>query len=154
METTQNNECTKIRKKFEQSAAIRELNDIKNKMGGVDLDSICNDEFEITEKNLTDFNIKRLVQAVQCDLVYYDEQENCLVQKLTKTLKAGEITANEFRYKYKLSIAQLRDANMTNQFDLIIRIISQVTGRPIHLIGQLYGLDMEIAMACIDFFVK
>ena len=81
METTQNNECTKIRKKLEQSAAIRELNDIKNKMGGVNLDSICNDELEITEKNLTDFNIKRLVQAVQCDLVYYDEQEISLLPK-------------------------------------------------------------------------
>ena len=147
-------ERPEIRKIMEKETAIKLLNEIKDLIGGVDLTDICGDELEIKLDSIQDPIQKMLIAAVQCGLVYWDEQENCLVQKLIRPLKSGEITADEFKYKSRLNVKQLKEFNPTNQLDLFQKMLSQISGRPYHLIGNLSGQDIEVAMGCLSFFDK
>ena len=155
MENTQTNVNRTIRRKFERETAIKMLNELQNKIAGANLDAICDDDLEITSNDFNDdLSMRRLLQAVQCGLVYWDDSENCMVQELINPLKSGDLTADKFYYKHKLSIAQIKENNTTNQIELAMRLLSQITGRAIPLIGQLYGTDMEISMGCLSFFGK
>lgn len=143
-----------IRKIMEKETAIKTLNEIKDLIGGVDLTSICDDELEIKPENIQDPIQKMLVAAVQCGLVYWDEQENCLIQKLIRPLKAGELTASEFKYKNRLNVKELKSINAMSELDLFEKVLSQIVARPSHLVGQLMGQDIDISMGCLCFFGK
>ena len=60
-----------IRKVMEKDAALNYINEMKDKICGVDLDSICEEKTDIIGGNEQVFN--KVVQAVMCGLVYYDE---------------------------------------------------------------------------------
>ncbi len=140
-----------IQKRMEKESAIKILNEIRNSIGCTDLSNICGDELEI---NPEDTITQRLIQAIQCGLVFWDEQANCLTQKLIRPLKCGELTAIEFQYKNRLNIQQLKGVKAISELDFLEKVLSQITGRPTHLIGQLSGQDVEVATGCVGFFDK
>ena len=67
-----------IKKIMEKEAALACIEEMKNKICGVDLDSICDDKTSIIGGNEVVYN--KFIQAVMCGLVYWDEEKNCLVQ--------------------------------------------------------------------------
>ncbi len=147
-------EKTEIKKIMEKETAIKVLNEIKDLIGGVDLTEICENDSEIRLEDVQDPIQKILISAVMCGLVYWDEKENCLTQKLIRPLKAGELTASEFKYKNRLNVKELKSINAMSELDLFEKVLSQMVTRPSHLVGQLMGQDIDISMGCLSFFGK
>ncbi len=139
-----------IEKIMEKESALNVIDDIKNKICEVDLDSICEEETKIIGGN--ELIYKRLVQAVMCGLVYWDEEKNCLVQKLINPLKSGELIREQLEYKRKISLGQMKVFKGDNSIDYAIETLAAITSAPKVLIGQLAGQDQQIATACVDFF--
>lgn len=150
----ENKQQNQIRKIMEKETAVKVLNEIKDSIGGVDLMEICDDVPEIKPEDIQDPIQKILIAAIQCGLVYWNEEENCLTQKLIRPVKSGEITAEEFKYKHRLSINQLKSINAKSELDLFEKGFSQMVARPSQLIGQLTGQDIQISMGCLSFFDK
>lgn len=142
-----------IRKKMEKSRAIEILTEIKQHICGVDIDEICNED-ELSKSNELQQTYKRVIQAIQCGLVYWDETNNCLIQKLINPVKCGELEATEFKYKNRPTIDELQAMNVNNEIEAFIGIMATITARPTQLIGQLYGQDLQIATGCMSFFVS
>lgn len=142
-------ERPQIRKVMERESALKVLNEIKEQIGCTDFASICEDDLEIKpEDKLT----QSIIHAIMCGLVFFDEEKNCIVQKLIRPIKKGEQTADELHYKYRLNITKLRGTKATTEIDFLLQILSQITGRSEHLVGELSGKDVDIAAGCISFF--
>lgn len=147
---------SKIEKKMERESALKIIDEIKNNICDVDLDEICGDSVKVVEGETKEeekiFN--KVVQAVQCGLVYWDEDEDCMVQKLIHPLKSGEMTAEELMYKNNVTLADAKMAKSQNATEMMILSLSVVTGKAVHLVGKLRGQDLNIAIGCLSFFDK
>lgn len=139
-----------IEKIMEKESALKEIDNIKNKICEVDLDTICEEETRVIGGNETIY--KKLVQAVMCGLVYWDEEKNCLVQKLINPLKSGELTREQLEYKHKITLGQMKTFKGDTSLEYAIESLATITSAPKVLIGQLSGQDQQIATACVDFF--
>lgn len=139
-----------IRKKMEKDAALNYINEMKDKICGVDLDSICEEKTDIIGGNEQVFN--KFVQAVMCGLVYYDEEKGCLVQNLIKPVKAGQLERDALYYRNHLTLGQMKMFKEQKEMGVAIEAIATVTACPIPLIEQIEGQDQKIASACVDFF--
>lgn len=139
-----------IEKIMERESALNVIEEIKNKICEVDLDSICDDETKIVGGNEAVY--KKLVQAVMCGLVYWDEEKKCLVQKLIRPIKSGEIERQQLEYKHKVSFGRMRRFKGENPVDYAIETIAAITASPKPVIDQLTGQDQQIATGCADFF--
>lgn len=140
-----------IKKIMEEESALKVIDDIKNKICDVDLDEICGEKVEVsegTEKNI----FKRVKQAVMCGLVYWDEKEDCMVQKLIKPIKSGDVEADKLCYKNKITLGDSCDFSAESNSALLIESISHACTRPTQLIGKLSGQDFNIAVGCMSFF--
>lgn len=146
----------KIIKKMEKESALKIIDEIKNNICDVDLDEICGDSVKVVEGEGKDeekiFN--KVVQAVQCGLVYWDEDEKCMVQELIHPLKSGEMTADKLLYKNNVTLADAKSAKSQNATEMMIISLSVVTGRATHLVEKLRGQDLNIAIGCLSFFDK
>jgi len=140
-----------IRKIMEEDAAKTILDTIKNKICKVDLDEICGDNIKITEGQ-NSVLYRRLVQAVQCGLVDWDDEENCMVQTLIHPVKTGSITCDKLYYKTNITLGDAKDFKTTNQAEVIIKSIATMTGKGIQVIEKLRGQDLDIATGCMYFF--
>ena len=113
---------------------------------------------------LLDFNVREkssdekkssafLLQGVMAGLIYYDEEKKCLAQKLTKTIRSGDFERNELYYKNKFKV---RDARKLKEggYDASVKMLSRVCDVPEAIINEMHGTNLEIAMACLDFFLK
>ena len=139
-----------IRKVMEKDAALNYINEMKDKICGVDLDSICDEKTDIIGGNEQVFN--KFVQAVMCGLVYYDEEKGCLVQNLIKPVKAGQLERDALYYRNHLTLEQMKMFKEQKEMGVAIEAIATVTACPIPLIEQIEGQDQKIASACVDFF--
>lgn len=139
-----------IEKIMEKESALKEIDNMKNKICEVDLDAICEEETRVIGGN--EIIYKRFVQAVMCGLVYWDEEKNCLVQKLINPLKSGELTREQLEYKHKITLGQMKTFKSDTSLEYGIESLSTITSVPKVLIGQLSGQDQQIATACVDFF--
>lgn len=139
-----------IEKIMEKESALKEIDNMKNKICEVDLDAICEEETRVIGGN--EIIYKRFVQAVMCGLVYWDEEKNCLVQKLINPLKSGELTREQLEYKHKITLGQMKTFKSDTSLEYGIESLATITSVPKVLIGQLSGQDQQIATACVDFF--
>ena len=62
-----------IKKIMEKEQALAVLDEIKNNICEVDLDELCGEKTEIVGDNKDEI-YKKVVQAVMCGLVYWDEE--------------------------------------------------------------------------------
>jgi len=131
--------------------AIEVLEDIKNKICDVDLDDLCGDEVEI-EKGENDRLYKRILQAIMCGLVYWDDEKDCMIQKLIKPIKSNEIIIEQLEYKYSLKLGQIKSINAKNEADVLLQSLTHITGRAKQALEKLSGRDNEIAAGCFNFF--
>ncbi|MBQ9149865.1 hypothetical protein IJX73_02930 [bacterium] len=143
-----------IKKIMSRESAQKEISDFKLKICGVDLDEICSDE-ELVEKAKSPQEEKiqkTLENAVMCGLVKWNENKKCLEHHLIKPLKSGEQTCDVLFYENELSLNKAKGNSAKDQVEALIAVISLVTGKSKPLIGQLAGVDVDIATACINFF--
>lgn len=137
---------------------------IEEKMSKDDAERYIDEMAEKLEIDLLDFGIKEkteeekksstnLLQGVMAGLIYYDEEKKCLVQKLTRTIRSGDFERNELYYKNKFKV---RDAKKLKDggFDASVKMLSNVCDVPEAIINEMHGTNLEIAMACLDFFLK
>jgi len=150
---TENLVQRKITKIMSKETAVENLNSMLEKIGGVNIDNICEDRLQIT---IDDYGkeptLTRLIQGVMCGLVYWDENNNCMVQELIHPIKSGELTADKLYYKYKLKVFQMQNTDLNSPIGIAIKLLSDITGRPAKLISQMSGLDIDIAVGCLNFF--
>ena len=146
-------ERQKIEKVMEKESALNEMARIQDNLGGVDIVKICENQADPKDFD-NDPALKKVICAVMCGLVYWNEEKNCLSQKLINPIKAGELEANQLDYKYNVSLKDLKMMNSSNSFELLIKTLSKIVGRGEPLIGQLHGQDSEIALGCLSFFDK
>lgn len=139
-----------IRKIMEKEAALNYINEIKNKIGEVDLDDICEEQTSVIGGNEQIY--KKFIQAVMCGLVYWDDEKNCLVQNLITPIKAGELSRDALYYRNHLTLGQMKMFKEAKEMGVAIEAIATVTACPIPLIEGLQGQDQKIASACVDFF--
>lgn len=141
----------RITKIMSKEAAEKVLSDIKNRLCDVDLDELCGDEVTV-EKGENETLYKRVIQAIMCGLVYWDEQRGFMVQKLIKPIKSNEITVDELCYKYPIKLGQVKGMNAKNDADVLLQSLTIITGRGKHALEGLTGRDNEIAAGCFNFF--
>lgn len=146
-------ERQKIEKVMEKESALNEMARIQDNLGGVDIVKICENQTDPKDFE-NDTALKKVICAVMCGLVYWNEEKNCLSQKLINPIKSGELEADQLDYKYNVSLKDLKMMNSSNSFELLIKTLSKIVGRAEPLIGQLHGQDSEIALGCLSFFDK
>lgn len=140
-----------ISKIMSKDAAEKVLNDIKNRLCEVDLDELCGDELSV-ERGENEILYKRVIQAIMCGLVYWDEEKGFMVQKLIKPIKSNEIIIEELEYKYPIKLGQVKGMNAKNDADVLLQSLAIITGRGKHALEGLTGRDNEIAAGCFNFF--
>lgn len=146
-------ENREIRKIMERETAQKQIEEIKLRICGVDIDALCeNEEIKESTKELPYDDKRKLENAWMCGLIYFSEEKNCLVQKLIKPIKSGEIEASELEYKYTLNLKNAVGVSTKDQVETTINVLSRVTGRPKQLLGEIHGQDVQFAQACIAFF--
>ena len=143
-----------IRKIMEKGRAFEVLNEIKLNICDCDLDLICSEALSEKEIEETDEATRKLIQGIMCGLVFWDEQEDCLVQTLIRPIKAGSLEADKLYYKNKITFGDAKGFKANNQVELTINALSSICARPTQLIEQLSGQDLTIATACVNFFDK
>ena len=141
----------RITKIMSKDAAEKVLSDIKNRLCDVDLDELCGDEVSI-EKGENETLYKRVIQAIMCGLVYWDEARGFMVQKLIKPIQSNEIRIDELCYKYPIKLGQVKGMNAKNDADILLQSLAIITGRGKHALEGLTGRDNEIAAGCFNFF--
>lgn len=140
-----------VKKIMEKETALNLINDIKNKICDVDLDELCGDEVEVAQGD-SSVIFKKVVQAVQCGLVEWDEEEKCLTQTLIHPITSGTMKADKLFYKTNITLGDAKNYKTTNQAEIMINSIANVTGKATQLIEQLRGQDLNIAIGCLSFF--
>ena len=119
----------------------------------MDLDELCGDEAKIENKDEESSKIyKKVVQAIRCGLVEWDETENCMVQKLIHPLKAGQLEADKLYYKNKIKFGDSKDFKTSQSGEVMIQSLANITARATQLIEELQGQDLLIAIGCMGFF--
>lgn len=140
-----------IRKKLEENQALQEIENFKTKMFGENILNVI--DSENGEKSSQ--KIKPgcyLLAAVMAGVVYFDNENNCLVQKLIKPVESGEQTADILYFKHNVTMGMLRDESTTNEMALTINMISRITGRSKQIIEKICGQDLKITQNLTNFF--
>ena len=146
---------SEIRVLMSEERALEVIDEIKNKICDVDLDELCGDEAKVVNRNEETSKIyQKVIQGVRCGLVEWDETENCMVQKLIHPLKAGQLEADKLYYKNKVKFGDSKDFKSSQQGEVYIQTLSNITARPTQLIEELQGQDLLIAIGCMGFFDK
>ena len=143
-----------IRRIMERVTAQEQIEKIKFKICGIDLEDLCKDEsVENSVGKLPDDMKRHLENAWMCGLVYFDDDKNCLIQKLIQPLKSGEQEARELYYEKQISLRDAKGARSKDPIESLIKVLEAVTGRSSFLVGSMKNSqDIQTAMACVSFF--
>ena len=111
-------------------------------------------DFEVGAKSSEELKLNSdLLEGVMAGLIIYDDDKNCLTQKMTRKIKIGDYEYDTFHYRYKFKIKdarKMKDGGLENY----INMLSKVCDVPISVLNELYGKNLEYAMACLDFFLR
>lgn len=140
-----------IRKKLEENQALQEIESYKTKMFGENILDVL--DSENVEESLRKVKPGRyLLAAVMTGVVSFDDEKNCLVQKLIKPVESGEQKADVLYYRHNVTMGMMRDESTSNEMALTINMMSRITGRSKQIIEKLSGQDMRIANELSSFF--
>lgn len=145
-----------IKKIMSRESAKKIIEDFKLKICGVDLEKICSDDDlieSIKEKNIALEKYERLIEnAVMTGLVFWSEEKDCLCQKLIKPVKSGEQSCTVLQYSSEISLTQMKGQTGTDRIESLINTVSTLTGRSKQIIGAIKNTDVDIMVACVNFF--
>lgn len=131
--------------KLNENQANDVFANILSKLEVQDIDKIC------PSANAKDDGIEDLVKrAIRCGLVSWDDNENCLVQKLINKIDiGGGVEAEALKYNNGFVTLGMQDKLQSGD---VVGIVSDLTGRPGALIGKMRGQDSIIASALVKCF--
>jgi len=138
-----------IKKIMEKEAALKVIDEIKNKLFSIDLDELCGEKVSVKEETVL---FKYIVQGVMCGLVYWNDEKNCLTQELVNPLKVGDIEKTHLDFINDITLGDTKGFNAENQSDLIIKSIAHITANGFQVIEKLKKTDLNIATALCRFF--
>lgn len=140
----------KLSKKMEKESARKEIEAIREKIVGENILSLLKEDVK------EDFSAQApgdyLLASVMAGIVFWDDEKNCLIQKLFKPLKSGEQSREELHYKGDLNLGLLRDENTPNEIAASINVVSRLTGASKQLIEKLCYQDLSITQEITSFF--
>ncbi len=99
-------------------------------------------------------NARPIDYKVLCAVWFFGMNKKCLIQTLINPVKAGSLELDKLYYKNKITFGSAKGFKATNQVELTINAIATLCARPTQLIEQMYGQDLTIATACVNFFDK
>jgi len=134
---------------MEKEQAQEVYDEICKKLDVIDLDTICGDEDEQALKMK-----EKMIQAIRCGLVYFDNDKNCLIQKLIKPLESGGITKEYLEYRNRLTLKSMHKVNEANGMKSLQEMLAQVTGAGYNILNWITGEDFRIAQSCLGFYNK
>lgn len=140
----------KIEKIMEWEEAEKKRDEILDKLGAIDLDKITSQKPEGMAARYE----KLIVQGIMVGKVYYDEEKGCLVQELFNPITVGTLTPRThfyFKNKYKVRDSK---ASRFEGMEATTEMLQKVCELPMTIIDELTGLDLEMSMACLNFFLK
>lgn len=131
--------------KLNENQANDVFANILSKLEVQDIDKIC------PSANAKDDGLEDLVKrAIRCGLVSWDDNENCLVQKLINKIDiGGGVEAEALKYNNGFVTLGMQDKLQSGD---VVGIVSDLTGRPGALIGKMRGQDSIIASALVKCF--
>lgn len=131
--------------KLNENQANDVFANILSKLEVQDIDKIC------PSANAKDDGLEDLVKrAIRCGLVSWDDNENCLVQKLINKIDiGGGVEAEALKYNNGFVTLGMQDKLQSGD---VVGIVSDLTGRPGVLIGKMRGQDSIIASALVKCF--
>lgn len=145
-----------IKKIMSRESAIKIVEDIKLKICGVDLEELCSEDELIDSAKKKDPALEkyeRLIQnAVMTGLVFWSEERNCLCQRLIKPVKVGEQSCSVLNYSSEISLSQMKGNSGTDRIDSLINTVATLTQRSKPIIGAIKNTDVDIMVACVNFF--
>lgn len=140
----------KIEKIMDREEAESQRDVILEKLGLVDLNRLT--DFKVTEQEAKEERL--IIQGIMTGLVYYDDEKACLVQKLKDPITIGTLTTRtHFYYKNKYKVSDAK-ASKFSGIDESTNMLSKVCELPMSIVDALTGLDLEMSMACLSFFLK
>lgn len=145
-----------IKKIMERESAKEIIADIKLKICGVDMEALCSDGElvdSIKDENPAVKKYERTIEnAVMLGLVFWSDERNCLCQKLIKPVTSGEQKCSVLQYSSDLTLSQMKGQKGTDTIDSLIATVSVLTGRSKQIIGAIKNQDVDIVVACVNFF--
>lgn len=145
-----------IKKIMERESAKKIVEDIKLKICGLDLEKICSDDELIESAKKKDPALEkyeRLLQnAVMVGLVFWSDERNCLCQKLIKPVQSGEQSCSVLNYASEITLNKMKGQTGGDRIESLINTVSTLTGRSKQIIGAIKNTDVDIMVACVNFF--
>lgn len=142
--------ANKVEKIMEWEEAEKKRDEILDKIGLIDLDRITSQK----PTGIAEKYEKLIVQGIMVGKVDYDEEKGCLVQELFKPLTVGTLaTRTHFYYKNKYKVSDSK-ASRYEGIEATTDMLKKVCELPMAIIDELTGVDLEMAMACLNFFLK
>lgn len=149
-----------IQQIMEESDAIRIYNEMSEKLGIVDLKRICkikpkpkDDDSVAQSPDVDEMRYNTMIRAIACGLVYWDDEKNCIVQKLAPIVQDGDIKREFIYYKNKYSMKQAKKSKTTG-LGAHVEMLGFCCELPTCIIDGLAGMNLEVSLACMDFFSK
>jgi hypothetical protein len=140
-----------LKKKFTQKQALKELQDIKTKILGENVLGLLESD-DVKEEIENVEPGKYLIAAVMAGLVFYDDENKCLVQNFINPVKSGEQEADSLYYKNNLTLGIMREEHTSNNYALTINLITRITGRTKQIVEKVFGQDLQIMQEIASFF--
>lgn len=138
----------KLEQVMDRDEAQKYIEDIADKL------EINMMDFGVREKSADEIKTEGIFkEAVMAGLVFYDEDKSCLCQKLTKEITAGDYTRDHLYYRTKFKVKDARKLK-SDGIEASMDMIARVCDVPKAVINEMHGLNLDIAMACLDFFLK
>ncbi len=111
-------------------------------------------DFGVREKTKDELKYEGdFLEGVMAGLIYFDEEKQCMVQKLTRPVTAGDYTCEYLYYKNKFKVKDARKLKEQG-FEASMVILGKIFEVPRVIINEMYGRNLELALAGMDFFLK
>jgi hypothetical protein len=143
--------------------AEKYLNSFREKMGYKDISSIVKKEdvssivkIDNNEENIQDLSqIKtKLIEAIQVGIIYFDEENKGIVQKLLYPFDYNGMRIEELCFFKKLKLKDIKNLSQGKEIDALIKNISIMTNQKQEKIEELDTQDFDYTSSIYVFLQR
>jgi hypothetical protein len=148
-----------------QEEAEKYLNSFREKMGYKDISSIVKTENISDDKkdNKEDNNDNndntlqiraKLIEGIQVGIIYFDEENKGIIQKLLYPFTYNGIQVNELCFFKKLKLKDIKNLSQGKEIDVLIKNIAIMTNQKQEKIEELDAQDFDYASSIYVFLQR
>jgi hypothetical protein len=143
--------------------AEKYLNSFRDKMGYKDISSIVKKEdvssivkIDNNEENIQDLSqIKtKLIEAIQVGIIYFDEENKGIVQKLLYPFDYNGVKVEELCFFKKLKLKDIKNLSQGKEIDALIKNIGIMTNQKQEKIEELDTQDFDYTSSIYVFLQR